>query len=306
MEKYQTPTYEKLEVAGKNNFFVRLCYGYVEHTLGMNTEEMTTREVIQEFLDSKGLKSPREFFDRAFKKTNTQNPPRKSTAKTRVEAEQIVKNCARTVNYNGVTNVENLNKVNDVVIKMFKKYSLTNLDTIKSANYTKASARACFSSLGISRTALNQGLKKIDWTRRKQENVELMKNPLCKQKLRKKLENENKYNRWSVSDSGDIQDAVTHEFGHIIADQYIGQINGRYANPNYKNDPTNACRIACDKIELAFGKAKKNGDIYNISMYASTNSHEFFAESFCMYEKGEALPNYINKMIEEILNNGKL
>lgn len=71
MAKYETPKYEKLEAAGKNNFFVRLCYGYVEHTLGMNTEEMTIREVIQEFLDSKGLKSPREFFDKAFKKNNT-------------------------------------------------------------------------------------------------------------------------------------------------------------------------------------------------------------------------------------------
>ena len=70
MEKYQTPTYEKLEAAGKNNFFVRLCYGYVEHTLGMNTEEMTTSQVIQEFLDAKGLKSPREFFDKSFKKNN--------------------------------------------------------------------------------------------------------------------------------------------------------------------------------------------------------------------------------------------
>ena len=38
----------------KNNFFIRLCYGYVEHTLGKNTNDMTTDQVIEEFLKAQG------------------------------------------------------------------------------------------------------------------------------------------------------------------------------------------------------------------------------------------------------------
>jgi len=34
--------------------------------------------------------------------------------------------------------------------------------------------------------------------------------------------------------------------------------------------------------DALFEKAKKNGDIYDISYYASFNNKEFFAESFVM------------------------
>ena len=55
----------------KNNFFIRLCYGYVEHTLGKNTNDMTTDQVIEEFLKAQGADSAKDFFKSKFKRSNT-------------------------------------------------------------------------------------------------------------------------------------------------------------------------------------------------------------------------------------------
>lgn len=69
MAQYVKPTYVKEDMPEKdgNNFFVRLAYGYVEHRLGMDTSQMTTREVIQEFLEAYGASSPADFFKKKFK-----------------------------------------------------------------------------------------------------------------------------------------------------------------------------------------------------------------------------------------------
>ncbi len=54
-----------MAIKKKNNFFIRLCYGYVgKHK---DTSKMTTKEVIDEFLKRKGVSSPREFFKKRFK-----------------------------------------------------------------------------------------------------------------------------------------------------------------------------------------------------------------------------------------------
>ena len=60
------------------------------------------------------------------------------------------------------------------------------------------------------------------------------------------------------------------------------------------------------KIIDSFEKAKKNGDIYNISKYASKNAAEFFAESFCARELGEQLPDYIISMLDEVIGYEKM
>ena len=44
---------------GSKAFFVRLCYGYVGSY--KDTSTMTTEEVIEEFLDKNGVRSPKEF-----------------------------------------------------------------------------------------------------------------------------------------------------------------------------------------------------------------------------------------------------
>lgn len=64
--KYVAPKYEKLEnPESKGQFFVRLAYGVVGSY--MDTKQMTTREVIEEFLRKNGVKTPREFFEKKFK-----------------------------------------------------------------------------------------------------------------------------------------------------------------------------------------------------------------------------------------------
>lgn len=55
-------------MAKKNNFFIRLCYGYVGGKLGKDTSKMTTSQVIQEFLKSQNVSSAGEFFREKIKK----------------------------------------------------------------------------------------------------------------------------------------------------------------------------------------------------------------------------------------------
>ena len=52
-------------MAKRGNFFIRLCYGYVGRY--KDTKKMTTREVVEEFLNRIGVSSPREFFQNKFK-----------------------------------------------------------------------------------------------------------------------------------------------------------------------------------------------------------------------------------------------
>lgn len=55
---------------GKNNFFVRLCYGVVSKTT--DTTNMTTKQVIDEFLKQRKISTPKEYFDKLkVKKTSS-------------------------------------------------------------------------------------------------------------------------------------------------------------------------------------------------------------------------------------------
>ena len=66
MPKYVKPTYERVENPdSKGQFFVRLAYGVVGSY--RDTKNMTTPEVIEEFLDHNGVKTPREFFKEKFR-----------------------------------------------------------------------------------------------------------------------------------------------------------------------------------------------------------------------------------------------
>jgi hypothetical protein len=84
--KYVTPSYEKLEnPESKGQFFVRLAYGVVGSY--MDTKQMTTREVIEEFLRKNGVKTPREFFEKKFNKNqdNKLQTENKSDSKEQVD-----------------------------------------------------------------------------------------------------------------------------------------------------------------------------------------------------------------------------
>lgn len=111
------------------------------------------------------------------------------------------------------------------------------------------------------------------------------------------------YLRDNVSYVGaEIESVVSHEYGHILADQKIGQINGYKANKDYSISSDNELYKKCKMCENVFKQAKKNKDIYKISCYGSSNVREFFAESFAIYSMGkEELPQYIVDMIEEVM-----
>lgn len=97
---------------------------------------------------------------------------------------------------------------------------------------------------------------------------------------------------------------LTHEYGHVIADQWFGQINGEKVDENF-----GIGSIAFREqqyIQRQFNKAKQNGDIAKMSEYARTNAVEFWAEAFMKYELDKPLPEAIKKMVENILSNGKV
>lgn len=112
-----------------------------------------------------------------------------------------------------------------------------------------------------------------------------------------------KYTRGNVCYKGlEVESVIAHEYGHIIADQKIGQINGYYANNNYVPRIGNALYDKCRLIDDTYYKARQNGDIFSISHYAADNSHEFFAETFAIFAmKQETLPQYIIDMILEVI-----
>ena len=113
-----------------------------------------------------------------------------------------------------------------------------------------------------------------------------------------------KFSRFGVNSSytDKVEVTVIHEYGHIIADQYFGQINREIANPNYKKD-WNVIEMS-SRWERAYLKARKTGDIYNLSQYGNTNVKEFFAECFTAREMNEKLPDYIEELMKEVLDNG--
>lgn len=115
-----------------------------------------------------------------------------------------------------------------------------------------------------------------------------------------------KFSRWSVAGTYGASGTITHEYGHIIADQYWGMINGGWATSGYLNDPGNTKKNMQYKLDTVFRQAKSNGDIYNLSKYGATDRDEFFAEAFCAREHGEKLPDYIENIVKEICNGSAL
>ena len=240
-------------------------------------------------------------------------------AKTIDEAEQYAEKFAKSASYKGATNLNNVNKVNETLEDLTTRFPTNKVGTLNTNGRLKrANARACFDELEINTSYLNNDIKPYDWAARIEKDKKqaehyktFLGNPKYDQKAIKKyireVEEEVKFSRWSVSSaSGDIADTIRHEYGHIVADQYIGQINGKWANGNFAHNSNNELWKSCRKVDDVFEQAKKSGDIYKISRYANTNSHEFFAETFTMYAKGEKLPDYIEEMMKEVLDGGIL
>lgn len=244
---------------------------------------------------------------------NRPNIPEFTPAKNRADAESFAKKFANSVNYSGIS-IDNANIINDQLNTLTAKYPIKPLEEI--TNKSRAVMSASHKTLNISGNKLGKVLTEspkvfaAQQAERKQQVQDYIdrwagKNMpnTFKQRI-EKLEGLLKFKRYGVLESYDdkVRCCVTHEYGHIISDQYFGMINDERANPNYRTNW--GLRGMVTNWEDAFRTARKTGDIYKLSEYANTNVDEFFAECFTAYEMGEKLPDYIESLMRKVLKNG--
>ena len=245
-------------------------------------------------------------------------------AKTIKEAEKHIEKYAKNVSYKGAENMEAVNAVSESIIGLTAKYPLNKQLELISTNgrLRRANAQANYETLEISTKYLNKPPKVREWTQQIEKNPSMIEKyktaaknapKADKEKYNKivrELEKEMLFNRWTVGDGLDgisqIKATVIHEYGHIVADQYIGQITREKASPNFGWDENNAARKTINKVAAAWYKARQTGDIYKMSMYADSDEYEFFAEAFTMYELGETLPDYVEEVVKEVLSYGTM
>ena len=230
------------------------------------------------------------------------------------------------------TDLISVNTVTKELEALRATYKTANLDTIAFSGRmsVRTGASANFESLIINKKVKDFGrgvLQPNEWANRMSDTVkhftEQKKNlntlianhndPLYisyyKKQLReveKKLAEYTeylKYKRGNVCYKGlEIETTIAHEYGHIIADQRVGQLNGRIANRAFEYRLGNPLYDKCMMIEDVYNKALTSGDIYKISVYGAKNPREFFAETFAIFAmKQETLPQYILDMILEVI-----
>ena len=241
-------------------------------------------------------------------------------AKTMEEAQQYMYNFMEG-NYgidkkmlSKIKNVDGLNQLNETLTLLQAKYPTQKLDYMIEVRSGSWGAGA-YNQLHISPKVLNQKpsttFKEVygeGWTKRIDNELARLNGYLedpnystSYEKIKRAISQTQemaKYKRGNVIYKGkEIKSVYTHEYGHILSDQKI-QLN-TFDTSNYKT------QLVIEKVKQTYKKAIENGDIYNISYYASTRPSEFFAETFAMYEIGEEeLPSYIVEMIKEVINYG--
>lgn len=250
----------------------------------------------------------------------------KGKATTVKEAEADTAQFAQQVKLKGVTNMDSLNEMNGTLEHLYQKYpQLKKLEEIKvkinkkgstmaSANFQGLYPRSKFMNDPVGETVNCFGdgwkprLEKVlgSWKNHVDSLIKAgaSKTDISKgQKVIKQVQDMLKYSRHNVLYVGkEVQCTITHEFGHVLADQICGQINHRLANPAFAYMVDNPLWKKCQLIDSVYQKAVSTGDIYSVSMYGASNSHEFFAECFTIYDMGEEqLPDYIVEMFKEVL-----
>ena len=231
-------------------------------------------------------------------------------ASTRAEAEAYAKRFADVVNYNGNLSLSSMNAVNEALTELTEQYPTDKLMYIKQNARMSALARASGGTLEVNGQIISQSQQGV-WARAQQRArdriAELDKMypsgvPDWLKKDYKEYQETLKFARWSIDDemigAEKVKQTIRHEYGHILADQRCGQTNKSYFCKSYSTPETTAKRTL---IETTFKKARANGDIYKLSMYGNTNSHEFFAETFSAMLKGDKLPDYFYDMVRKVI-----
>ena len=250
----------------------------------------------------------------------------KGKAATTKEAEADAAKYAQQVKLKGVSNMDSLNEMTGTLDHLYQKYPQLNRlkeiqvkvnrkgSTMASANFQGLYPWSKFMNNPTAETAncfgdgwkprLERALE--SWNRQIETMIrsgapktDINRGKKVVQQIQEML----KFPRHNVIYAGkEVQCTITHEFGHVLVDQLCGQINHRIANPAFAYTADNALWQKWKLIDSVYQKAISNGDIYSISMYGASNSHEFFAECFTIYDMGEEqLPDYIVEMFKEVL-----
>lgn len=232
-------------------------------------------------------------------------------AQTLQEAEEYAKNFADDVKYNGKMTVDIANQVNKELAELNEAYPITKFVEIKQNGRIGAIAQANWQTLEINAMKVNTQLAPYA-VRQAEAQTALEKIAKMSPELQRKNQKTKnlcetilKSTRFAVGDYSDniIGSTIAHEYGHVLADQYFGQINGTRA---YSNANSAACKSARQKVYGVYDTAMRNGDAYKISEYATKDQYEFLAEAFASQWIGETLPQYIVDMLGDVLGHGKL
>lgn len=244
-------------------------------------------------------------------------PPAFTPATTQAEAERFAKQWAKDVQYKGIS-LNNCNTINETLNTLTAKYPIRQLSTISQNGRQKSIARACYDMLEINgkKIGAKDNLIRDAWEQNRQiyqYNIDFIKSrykngilPKDAQKKIDRYEKLLKFERWSFAGKYGVSGTITHEYGHIIADQYFGMINGAKAAPDAFADmeAKRKCYETANRLAQVFKQARETGDIYKLSEYGNTDKDEFFAEMFCAREHGEKLPDYIEEIVREIADHG--
>lgn len=296
---------------------------YYPYRYVIDREEAEAKFELQGYLDKAKAQGHKKYEKRLtelknsfiMEKEKQREPIDFVSAKTVQEAETYMARRVSSVSYKGTANVKSLNQVNRTYAYLSDKYGINTLERISTdispANKRKgALAEANGKVLNISKDFANNPQnekivcctakdKWIAWVNdrikeNKEKLVRYSSDTTFVNRVKKDLQRCDewlKYSRGNVFyEDREVESVITHEVGHIIAEQKFQQLSKEYAVGG-----------TVEKIRNVFKKAKETGDIYKISAYANTDSKEFFAECFTIFEMGEEkLPDYIQKIMEDI------
>lgn len=239
-------------------------------------------------------------------------------AKSKKEAEEYAKSWATSVDYDGIS-LEKANTINEQMGLLTSKYKINNLDSF-GVGFTDGAAMASNSSkLAIDPKQIGKKLEEVheEFVSRQIKDQEKKQSiidryargnrkiPRDMQTIIDNIDRNAQYNRWSVADYSDekLKVVVTHEYGHILSDQYFGLTSDVKASARANEAEFYSLRFRWKTI---YEQARDDGDIFNLSQYGGKNEKEFFAECFAAREFGEELPDYVESFMKEVLNRAPM
>ena len=226
-----------------------------------------------------GIDTYGEDSDRKFLKNNAKygNISKNDAVAIKNERKRALK-YADEVQFDGATRPDNLKAVNDTLEHLTAKYPTKKLRLIQLDDLGGSNASANGVRLRINRAFINSTPTRYDWAGEVEEykaEIARLEKGLATKPYQERINDQNdiawykratKFKRKSVSSDGyGVKGSITHEYGHIIADQYIGLKNGNAAIVGYSPAKDATYAMLREKVKATYKTARKNGDIFNIS-----------------------------------------